>query len=58
MHNYELTVVLDGKATAAKKTAVTKTIEKVIELSTIVFDRDTCLDVLSFKSAKKINKNS
>ncbi len=32
MHNYELTVVLDGKATAAKKTAVTKTIEKVIEL--------------------------
>ena len=28
-------------------------IEKVIELSTIVFDRDTCLDVLSFKSAKK-----
>lgn len=32
MHNYELTVVLDGKATTAKKTAVTKTIEKVVEL--------------------------
>lgn len=32
MQNYELTVVLDGKTTAAKKTAATKLIEKVIEL--------------------------
>jgi small subunit ribosomal protein S6 len=30
--NYELTIVLDGKATAAKKTAVTKAIEKALEM--------------------------
>lgn len=32
MQNYELTLVLDGKTTAAKKTAVTRLVEKVVEL--------------------------
>lgn len=32
MNNYELTVVLDGKASPAKKTAVTKSIEKILTM--------------------------
>lgn len=32
MQKYELTVVLDGKASAAKKKAVTESIEKIVEL--------------------------
>ena len=31
MNNYELTVVLDGKATPAKKKSVSSTIEKILE---------------------------
>jgi ribosomal protein S6 len=32
MQKYELTIVLDGKATAAKKKTVTSSIEKAVEL--------------------------
>ncbi|KKT67534.1 MAG: hypothetical protein UW61_C0007G0011, partial [Candidatus Curtissbacteria bacterium GW2011_GWC1_44_33] len=32
MRNYELTVVLDGKATPAKKKSVTELVEKVVTI--------------------------
>lgn len=33
MKNYELTIVLDGKATAAKKKKVTETVEKLVTVA-------------------------
>jgi len=32
MRNYELTIVLDGKATSAKKKAIQNLVEKIVEL--------------------------
>lgn len=54
MNNYELTVVLDGKATAAKKTAVTKSVEKILTMGKgkLVKTTDWGVKDLVYKIAK------
>ena len=54
MNKYELTLVLDGKAGAAKKKKVTETLEKVLAIfkGKIVESKDWGVKDLAYKVAK------
>jgi small subunit ribosomal protein S6 len=54
MNKYELTIVLDGKAGAAKKKKVTETLEKVLEIfkSSIKESKDWGVKELAYKIDK------
>lgn len=56
MRNYELVVVLDGKATAAKKKTITEKIEKLIK--TAKGKADKIKDLGTKDLAFKINKST
>jgi small subunit ribosomal protein S6 len=54
MNKYELTLVLDGKAGAAKKKKVTETLEKVLAIfkGKIIESKDWGVKDLAYKVAK------